>query len=104
MFAGISQLSQGRSARWLRLAVIGAAVLIFFTQAFSMARSFDVTMDEGTYLLKGFLYLKGDYTPFEDYGLWTNKMPLAFYIPGLAQYLFLPGLQTGGIFPFFSAR
>ncbi|NMC55166.1 MAG: glycosyltransferase family 39 protein, partial [Chloroflexi bacterium] len=101
MFAGINQLGQGRSGHWLRLAVIGAAVLIFFAQAFSMARSFDVTMDEGTYLLKGFLFLKGDYTPFEDYGLWTNKMPLAFYIPGLSQYLFLPGLQTGRYFSIF---
>lgn len=98
---GARNWRQGESGRWLRLIVIGAAVLIFFAQAFFMARYFDVTMDEGTYLLKGFLFLKGDYQPFEDYGLWTNKMPLAFYIPGLAQYLFMPGLQTGRYFSIF---
>jgi hypothetical protein len=37
----------------------------------------------------------GQYWPFQDYGPWTNHMPLAFLIPGYAQVLFGPGLRTG---------
>jgi hypothetical protein len=86
---------------WLRTIGVIAALIVFFVQAFYTAHFFDVTMDEGTYPLKGLLFLRGDYQPFQDYGLWTNKMPLSFVIPGIAQYLFEPGLRTGRYFSIF---
>lgn len=79
------------------------AGLIFLIQAVIYAHIQDITMDEGTYLMKGLLFMRGDYQPFEEYGPWTNKMPLAFYIPGAAQFVFGPGLRTGRYFSIFLA-
>ncbi|MCJ7622453.1 MAG: hypothetical protein MUO76_03040 [Anaerolineaceae bacterium] len=45
--------------------------------------------------MKGLLFFSGKYTPFQFYGPWTQKMPLAYLIPGAAQWLFEPGLRTG---------
>ena len=58
-------------------------------------------LDEGAFLVKGYYFVTGQYTPFQEYGFWTNKMPLSFYVPGLAQALFSPGLQTGRYFSIF---
>lgn len=55
-------------------------------------------MDEGAYNYKGLLFVRGDYTPFQPYGPWTNKLPFSFLIPGLAQVLFAPGLKTARLF------
>jgi len=52
-------------------------------------------MDEGEYLLKGHLFVTGQYWPFQDYGVWTNQMPLAFLIPGWVQVVFGVGIRTG---------
>lgn len=52
-------------------------------------------LDEGAYLLKGYLFATGKYWPFQDYGPWTNHMPLSFLIPGWVQVVFGPGLRTG---------
>ena len=57
-------------------------------------------LDEGLYLYKGWLFTTGTYTPFQDYGPWTNQMPLAFLIPGWVERIFGPGLQTGRTFAF----
>ena len=59
------------------------------------------SLDEGSYLLKGILYLRGVYQPFEPYGPLTNKAPFAFLIPGSAEFLFGPGLRTGRFFSIF---
>ncbi len=84
--------------------VAGAlAVAVYLVQAFIAAHTAGITMDEGTYLLKGLLFVRGDYAPFQDYGPWTNKTPLAFIIPGFAQAIFEPGLRTGRYFSIFLA-
>ena len=57
-------------------------------------------LDEGLYLYKGWLFATGEYTPFQDYGPWTNQMPLAFLIPGWVERIFGPGLATGRTFAF----
>jgi hypothetical protein len=75
--------------------LMGAAYAL---QGIYYAHHLDVTMDEGTYLMKGVLYLKGVYAPFEPYGPLTNKTPLAYFIPGIPQVLFEPGLRTGRYF------
>jgi hypothetical protein len=77
------------------------AGLVTLVQAIVYAHYMNVTMDEGTYLFKGLLFIRGVYVPFQEYGPWTNKMPLAFLIPGTAQAIFEPGLRTGRYFSIF---
>ncbi len=52
-------------------------------------------LDEGLYLYKGWLFASGRFFPFEDYGPYTNHMPLSFLIPGWVQAIFGPGMRTG---------
>lgn len=94
-----SQLSAAQnSALIIRLLGFAAVIFIYTYQAYRFADAMPVNTDEGSYLAKGWLFVSGTYMPFQDYGPWTNKMPLAFIIPGLAQYLFGPGLLTGRVF------
>jgi hypothetical protein len=58
-------------------------------------------LDEGSFLIKGYYFVSGIFQPFQEYGPWTNNMPLSYYIPGLAQFVFGPGLQTGRYFAVF---
>ncbi len=86
---------------WIATALALLAGIVYLVLGVYYAHALDVTMDEGTYLMKGLLYLRGDYRPFQDYGPITNKMPLAFLIPGVAQAIFEPGLRTGRYFSVF---
>lgn len=84
---------------WLqtpRMAGITAlfGVLIFWVQAVNYAHTTIPNLDEGGYLVKGWLFATGEYHPF-DPGISTNKAPLAFLIPGYVQLIFGPGLRTG---------
>jgi hypothetical protein len=81
------------------LALLG--VFIYLTQAWNYAHTTIPGLDEGSYLFKGYLYLHGIYKPFQPYGPLTNKAPLAFLIPGLAEYIFGAGLRTGRYFSIF---
>jgi hypothetical protein len=81
------------------LAILGA--VLYLIQAVIYAHTTIPGLDEGSYLLKGILYLRGVYEPFEPYGPLTNKAPLAFLIPGYAEYLFGAGLRTGRYFAIF---
>jgi len=80
---------------WMLLAII---VGICFIQAVFYAYQQPSQLDEGAFMVKGYYYVTGQYAPFQDYGFWTNKMPLSFYVPGLAQVIFGPGLKTGRYF------
>ncbi len=75
------------------LALLGAA--IYLVQAFIYAHTTISRLDEGDYLYKGILFATGQYHPFELYGVWMDKAPLAFLIPGYAEFIFGPGLRTG---------
>ena len=70
-------------------------LLLYATQLWAMAQSQLSVLDEGLYLYKGWLFVTGQYAPFQPYGPWTNQMPLAFLIPGWVERIFGPGLQTG---------
>lgn len=74
------------------LALLG--LVIYSVQALIFAHTTVPNLDEGGYLLKGLLFVSGKYRPF-DPGIWTNKAPLAFLIPGFVQSLFDAGLRTG---------
>jgi hypothetical protein len=86
---------------WLpgALAILGA--VLYLIQAVIHAHTSVPGLDEGSYLIKGYLYLRGVYYPFEPYGPLTNKAPFAFLIPGFEQILFGPGLRTGRYFAIF---
>lgn len=75
-----------------------AGLLVFLGQALLYAHSSTTSLDEGAYLYKGYLFVRGDYHPFEPYGPLTNKAPLAFLLPGIVQYVFGPGLREGRYF------
>lgn len=75
------------------LAVLGA--FVYLAQAWWYARFQISLLDEGAYLLKGMLFVTGQYVPYEPNGPWTNHMPLSFLIPGYVQQLFGAGLRTG---------
>lgn len=86
---------------WLPLILAGMGAILYLIQALIYAHTTVSSLDEGSYLIKGILYWKGIYKPFEPYGPLTNKAPLAFLIPGFAEYLFGAGLRTGRYFSIF---
>ena len=97
----IGIINQIRPRVWIAKALSIVAALLYLIQSLYGAHYLDVSMDEGTYLMKGLLFDTGVYRPFQIYGPWTNKTPLAFMIPGFAQTLFGPGLRTGRYFAVF---
>lgn len=78
------------------LAILGG--IIFLIQIWTYIHTLDSNLDEGAYLYKGYLFITGQYTPYQDYGPWSNKMPLSFLIPGLVQYVFGTGIGTARYF------
>ncbi len=72
-------------------------LIIYLILSFYYAHHLDTTMDEGTYLLKGRLFLEGKFHPFEIKGLLTNKLPFSFWILGLSQII-KTGLRSGRYF------
>ncbi len=93
-----------KNRKWPSWAPVGLAAmgaLLYLIQAGIYAHTSVPGLDEGSYLLKGILYLRGIYEPFEPYGPLTNKAPFAFLIPGFAQFLFGAGLRTGRYFSIF---
>ncbi len=73
-------------------------LLLYGMQAWRFAHLQDTIGDEGAYLYKGYMFARGEYQPFQEYGFWTNKAPLAFLIPGYIQYWFGPGLREARYF------
>ncbi len=86
---------------WLPLVLAGVGAILYLIQALIYAHTTVSSLDEGSYLIKGMFYLNGIYKPFEPYGPLTNKAPLAFIIPGIAEYIFGAGLRTGRYFSIF---
>ena len=72
--------------------------IVYLAQSWYYTHWLDSVLDEGAYLLKGFLFVQGVYTPFQDYGPLTNHMPLSFLIHGVVQALFGPGLRPARYF------
>lgn len=83
---------------WLPLVLAGVGAILYLIQAIIYAHTTVSSLDEGSYLIKGMFYLNGTYKPFEPYGPLTNKAPLAFIIPGIAEFIFGAGLRTGRYF------
>lgn len=88
---------------WIRSAWTGnllgwAGILFYLVQAWSNAFTLRSSLDEGNFLVKGYLFATGLFSPYQPYGPWVNKMPLSFLAPGWAEALFDPGLRTGRYF------
>ena len=81
------------------MAFLGGVWAMF--QMFAYSHTQESVLDEGAYLYKGYLFVTGQYTIYQPYGPWSNHMPLAFLIPGYAQFLFGPGIRTGRYFSIF---
>lgn len=68
------------------------AIIFFLNNSIHGMFTSPSIMDEGSYSFKGYLFAIGEYFPYQDYGPWTNKMPLSFMIPGWIQQFFGPSL------------
>ena len=89
------------SISWLPAFLSVAGFLAYLLHALEIARTRTSFLDEGLYLVKGYLFANGLQTPFADYGVWTNHAILSFLIPGYIQKWFGPGLETGRYFMIF---
>ncbi|HCK65588.1 MAG TPA: hypothetical protein DHW49_04935 [Anaerolineae bacterium] len=98
MLKRIVSLKNKKLPPWLPFVIAGLGAILYLIQAFIYAHTTPSSLDEGSYLLKGILYLRGVYEPFEPYGPLTNKAPFSFLIFGFIEYLFGAGLRTGRYF------
>ncbi len=73
-------------------------VILYVGRSLYFAHSSLSIGDEGAYLFKGLVFARGEFAPFEDFGYWTNKAPLAFLIPGFIQDWFGAGLREARYF------
>lgn len=82
--------------RMLALAAAGLGLLFYVLRSLHFAQHIPSTVwDEGMYMYKGWLFTSARFTPFEDGGVWTNQMPAAYFMAGLPQVMFGPGLAVG---------
>lgn len=88
---------------WLPDALSLTGWSLFAWRLWQAAQTRQTVLDEGAYLLKGYLFATGQYAPFQYNGPWTNQMPLAFLIPGLVLRLFGPSLRIGRGYAIFLA-
>ncbi|OGO45205.1 MAG: hypothetical protein A2W34_00855 [Chloroflexi bacterium RBG_16_64_32] len=82
-------------SRWLPDSIALAGIAAYGILAYGQVHGQASVLDEGLYLVKGFLFAQGVYRPFQDYGPLTNHMPLAFLIPGWVQMVWGEGIRTG---------
>lgn len=84
--------------KWIMWIITGLGTGFYIFQLWVYSHNQFSVLDEGTYLLKGLLFVQGKYTPFEPFGVWTNHMPLSFLIPGYVQKWFGSGIRVGRYF------
>jgi len=95
--------SRIHSVRWFPNVIALFAGIVYSLQLWIYAHTQTSMVDEGGYLYIGYLFAKGTYRPFQDYGPWMYNAPLSYLIPGYIQYWFGPGLRTGRYFAMFLA-
>ncbi|MBW8011848.1 MAG: hypothetical protein FVQ83_11520 [Chloroflexi bacterium] len=83
------------------IAILGG--LLYFVQLIFHAFTQSSVLDEGLYQYKGYLFATGKYVPYQEYGPWTNHMPLSFLSYGYIQRFLEPGIRTGRYFAIFLA-
>jgi hypothetical protein len=83
---------------WLAEVIASLGGVLYIILSWGYAHTQTSLMDEGDYLYKGFLFVSGRYWPYQDFGPWTNHMPLSFWIFGTVQKWFGYGVRTGRFF------
>lgn len=86
---------------WLPELLAGVAGILYFVQSVGFAYTQWSVLDEGNYIYKGWLFVTGQYTIYQDYGPLANHMPFSYLIFGYVQLLFGPGLRTTRYFMIF---
>jgi len=81
------------------VAILGGVVYSIQSLLYTFTQISDV--DEGAYLYQGYLFATGIYHPFQAGGPWTYNAPLSYFIWGVVQALFGPGIRTGRTFAIF---
>jgi Dolichyl-phosphate-mannose-protein mannosyltransferase len=79
---------------WLPELLAGLAGILYLIQSLGFAYTQWSVLDEGNYIYKGWLFVTGQYTIYQDYGPLSNHMPFSYLIFGYVQLLFGPGLRT----------
>jgi len=77
------------------LTCLGGITILLGLWFFAHNQAADI--DEGFYAYEGYLYARGEYRLFQDYGFPANQMPLAYLIPGYIQRWFGPDFIVGRI-------
>jgi hypothetical protein len=86
-----------RSSRFANLlSFLGG--LVYFLQMIFFIHTQASVLDEGAYLVEGYLFSIGRYIPFQDFGFRMNQLPMAYLIPGFIQRWFGPGIRVGRYF------
>ncbi len=86
------------SSSWLPEVIALLSGILFLIQGWIYSHTQQSALDEGAYLSKGYLFVTGQYSIYQDYGPWSNHMPLSFFIPGYIQYIFGPGVGVARYF------
>lgn len=94
----INLIKRLQDTPWLAEVTAFLLGVAYTTQSLIFAHTTYSVLDEGAYVYKGFLFMSGRYVPYQDYGPWTNHMPLSFLIPGVIQTTFTPGLRSARYF------
>ena len=104
MLSGDDYIDQMTKAKRVLMALITPQFfallggLLYLAQSWYYLYAQHLVIDEALYLYKGYLYATGVYHPFQDFGPWTQKAPLAYLIPGYVETWFGPGLRVGRYF------
>jgi len=87
-----------QSNPWLAHGISILGSILFAIQTWGFIHTQKSVVDEGSYIYKGLLFVRGQYEIYQDYGPWSNHMPLSFIIPGAILDWFGPSMQTARIF------
>ncbi|MCB2178489.1 hypothetical protein KQH61_03650 [bacterium] len=86
-------MNQHQTAIFIVAALLGFA--FYLSRSIQYAQTIPSNVwDESGYVYYGWLFTSGKFAPFEDFGPWTNQMPVSYFLPGLAQMLFGVGLRS----------
>ncbi len=75
-----------------------AGFFVFAYCLFSGYQNVPLMYDEFQYLYRGTAFITGTYFPYQSFGFYMNKLPLAYYAYGIVQALFGYGLRSGRLF------
>jgi hypothetical protein len=89
-----------KSIPWLAQGISILGAMLFAVQTWGFIHTQRSVVDEGSYIYKGLLFVRGQYQIYQDYGTWSNHMPLSFIIPGAILDWFGPSMYTARVFAF----